>query len=156
MPERLMAMTNGDAAAVPLPNLRPGSFEGTSSPMIVTPPIQKSKIRMFTRRIAFRRLRLGFFTSPAVVWKYILIKPRPTKTGMHDMLSGRTHGDVFGAGAREGCLGQNGPKTKETPFRARNALILDERTRVSPITETDAIVIGASPKVEDKSQNNQS
>jgi hypothetical protein len=39
MPERLIAITKGDAAAVPLPKARPGSFEGTSKPMIVTPPM---------------------------------------------------------------------------------------------------------------------
>jgi hypothetical protein len=71
------------------------------------------------------------------------------------MLNGRTHGDDLGAGHREGCLGHNGPKPKETPFRASYAIVLDERTGVFPITETDAVVIGASPEVEDKSQNNQ-
>jgi hypothetical protein len=72
------------------------------------------------------------------------------------MLNGRTHGDDLCADEREGCLGHNGPKTKETPFRASNAIELGERTGVIPITETDAIVIGSSPEVEDKSQNNQS
>lgn len=39
MPERLIAMTKGDAAAVPLPKPRLGSFEGTSKPITVTPPM---------------------------------------------------------------------------------------------------------------------
>jgi hypothetical protein len=112
---------------------------------------------MYTRRIAFGRLRLGFFASPAAIWKSILITSIrcPPDEDWGDMLSGRTHGDDLSADEREGCLGHNGPKTKESPFRASNAIVLGERTRVFPITETDAIVIGASSEVEDKSQNNQ-
>jgi hypothetical protein len=52
-------------------------------------------------------------------------------------------------------LAQNRPKPKETSFRAGDAIVLDERTRVFPIAEPEAIVIGASPEVEDNSQNNQ-
>ena len=39
MPERLMAMTKGDAAAVPWAEarLRPGSVEGTRRPMMNVP-----------------------------------------------------------------------------------------------------------------------
>jgi hypothetical protein len=71
------------------------------------------------------------------------------------MLNGRTHSDDLGSDEGEGCLTHNGPKPKETTFRASNAIVLSEWTRVFPITETEAIVIGASPEVEDKSQNNQ-
>ena len=39
MPDRLMAMTKGDFAAVPVVKPRPGSFEGTSKPMMKTPAI---------------------------------------------------------------------------------------------------------------------
>ncbi len=38
MPAWRMAITKGDATAVPEAMLRSGSFEGTSRPMIVTPP----------------------------------------------------------------------------------------------------------------------
>ena len=71
------------------------------------------------------------------------------------MLNGRTHGNDLGSDERKRGLVHNGPKPKETPFHASNAIVLDERTRVFPITETETIVIGASPEVEDKSQNNQ-
>jgi len=37
MPERLMAMTKGEAAAVPFAKARPGSFEGTSRLMTQIP-----------------------------------------------------------------------------------------------------------------------
>jgi hypothetical protein len=37
MPARLIAMTNGDEAAVPESSLRPSSFDGTSNPMIRVP-----------------------------------------------------------------------------------------------------------------------
>jgi hypothetical protein len=65
------------------------------------------------------------------------------------MLEGRTHSDDFSANKREGCLGQNGPKAKETPFRASNTIVLDERTRVFPIAEPKTIVIRTSTEVED-------
>jgi len=39
IPERWMAITKGEAAAVPDFKLRPGSFEGTKSPIINVPPI---------------------------------------------------------------------------------------------------------------------
>ena len=71
------------------------------------------------------------------------------------MLNGRTHSDDLGSDERERCLTHNSPKPKETPFCAGNAIVLDERTGVFPITETETIVIGASPEVKDKSQNNQ-
>ena len=78
-----------------------------------------------------------------------------TTLGLRDLLKGGTHGDDLGSNEREGCLAQNRPKPKESPCGASNALVLGERTRVFPITEANAIVIGASPEVEDNSQNNQ-
>jgi hypothetical protein len=71
------------------------------------------------------------------------------------VLNGRTHGDDLGADERKGCLAQNRPKSKETPFCASDAIVLYERTRVFPIAEPEAIMIGTSPEVEDDTQNNQ-
>ena len=75
--------------------------------------------------------------------------------GLRDLLKGGTHGDDLSTSHRKGCLVQNRPETNESPFGASDAMVLDERTRILPITEPNAIVIGASPEVEDNSQNNQ-
>jgi hypothetical protein len=118
---------------------------------------------MYTRRIAFGRLRLGFFASPAAIWQFNSIQrnlitsfPLPARQDWAALCTeGRTHGDDLGTNEREGCLGQNSPKTEETPFRAGNIVILNKRTRVFPIAESETFVIGASSEVEDNSQDNQ-
>jgi len=66
-----------------------------------------------------------------------------------------THRDDLSADEREGSLGQNGPEAEKTPLRAGDAVVLRERSRVFPIAEPDAIVIGTSTEIEDDSQNYQ-
>lgn len=39
IPAVLIAMTNGDFAAVDVSKLRPSAFDGTSKPMMMTPPM---------------------------------------------------------------------------------------------------------------------
>ncbi len=51
--------------------------------------------------------------------------------------------DDFGTQVRESRLDENRPEREETTPRARNAVELDERTRVLPVSETDAIVVRA-------------
>lgn len=101
-------------------------------------------MRMYTRRIAFGMLRLGFFASPAAIWKSIQLSQHfPNKT----VSAGRTHSDDLSADERKGGLGQNRPKAKEAPLRTSNAIKLDEGTRMLPIAEPKTIVVWTSTKV---------
>jgi hypothetical protein len=68
---------------------------------------------------------------------------------------GRTYGDDLCANVGESGLRENFRKAEETTLGARDSVELDERTGMFPITESDAIVIGPSTKVEDDSQNDQ-
>jgi len=104
---------------------------------------------MYTRRIAFGRLRRGFFASPAAIWEFPLVTKKVCA------VRNWTHGDDLGTNEGKRCLGHDRPSAEETPLRAAYTLILDERTRVFPIAESKAIAIWASTEVEDNSQNDQ-
>lgn len=48
------------------------------------------------------------------------------------------YGDDFGSNEREGSLGNDTPPSDKSACGSRNVIVLDERTRVFPVTEADS------------------
>ena len=101
---------------------------------------------MYTRRIALGRLRRGFFVSPAAIWEseYKARKLRDP-----------AYGDDLRANERESGVIKDSPPAEESAFCAGDSLVLNKRTRVLPVAETDTIVVGTTSEVKDDTQDDE-
>ena len=60
------------------------------------------------------------------------------------MKKGGTYSNNFRSDERECSLRHDSPPGEETPFVSRNVVILNERTWMFPIAESDAVMVGTS------------
>ena len=66
-----------------------------------------------------------------------------------------TYGNNFGTSKREGSLGHNSPPAKESTLCTGNAIELNKRAGVFPVSEANAITIGPTSKVKNDAKDNE-
>lgn len=75
------------------------------------------------------------------------------KTVLRKKLTSSGNSDDFSSNVREGSLDEDGPETEEATSGTLNTEVLDEGSRVSPVSETDNVVIRSPSSIEDYSQD---
>jgi hypothetical protein len=97
--------------------------------------------------MAFGRLRLGFFASPAAIWERSFEKMAFSPCGKS------TYGNNLRPDERECSLSHHSPPAQEAALCARNAMVLDEWARVLPVAETDSIPVRTASEIEYDAKN---
>ena len=66
-----------------------------------------------------------------------------------------TYGNDLSANEGERRLREHREPTEETTLRAGNIVVLDERTGVFPVTETDTVVVWSATEIKDDTEDDQ-
>ena len=64
-----------------------------------------------------------------------------------------TYSDDFSSEVGESSLCHDSPPAKETTFGAADTIVLNERARVVPVTETKTIVTGSTSEVKNDTKD---
>ena len=105
---------------------------------------------MYTRLMALGRLRRGFFASPAAIYK------QPFVSVGQELATEITYSNNLSTNEGESGLRQDSDPAKELALRTTDVIELGEGTRVLPVTEADPIMVGATTKIKDDTEDDQS
>ena len=64
-----------------------------------------------------------------------------------------TYSNNLSPDKRESSVVQNRPPAKETAFSSCDIIILDEWSRILPITESNAVMVGTASQINDDAKN---